>query len=93
MIGMFDRRRRITNPRWPGVDGLRQTKADRCDATAENGQSMILIIGYVLIVLLAVSATLAATLVNTQARPGAPGVRRAPYPSGCARRPDKAPAA
>lgn len=36
--------------------------------TEETGQSMILIIGYVLIVLLAVSATLAATLVNTQAR-------------------------
>lgn len=38
------------------------------DAGAEAGQSMILIIGYVVIVLLAVSATLAATLVNTQAR-------------------------
>lgn len=37
-------------------------------ATTEDGQSMILIIGYVVIVLLAVSATLAATLVNTQAR-------------------------
>lgn len=36
--------------------------------TGEEGQSMILIIGYVLIVLLAISATLAATLVNTQAR-------------------------
>ncbi len=34
----------------------------------EAGQSMILIIGYVVIVLLAVSATLAATLVNTEAR-------------------------
>jgi len=34
----------------------------------ETGQSMILIIGYVVIVLLAVSATLGATLVNTEAR-------------------------
>lgn len=36
--------------------------------SVETGQSMILIIGYVAIVLLAVSATLAATLVNTEAR-------------------------
>lgn len=40
----------------------------RVDTSSEDGQSMILIIGYVVIVLLAVSATLAATLVNTQAR-------------------------
>lgn len=44
-----------------------QPGANRSARTNEDGQSMILIIGYVLIVLLAVSATLAATLVNTQA--------------------------
>ncbi|MGJ9402441.1 hypothetical protein [Arthrobacter sp. KK5.5] len=38
------------------------------NASHEEGQTIILIIGYVVIALLAVSATLAATLVNTEAR-------------------------
>ncbi|MET1035181.1 MAG: hypothetical protein ABWX68_08110 [Arthrobacter sp.] len=37
-------------------------------ASGEQGQTLILVIGYVAIALLAVSATLAATAVNTEAR-------------------------
>lgn len=65
---MFKGRRRIMVERLPCGRGQQQESPCRGEMTAEDGQSMILIIGYVLIVLLAVSVTLAATLVNTQAR-------------------------
>lgn len=40
----------------------------RREARGEQGQTLILIVGYVVVALLAVSATLAATSVNTEAR-------------------------